>query len=77
MNNVEIKVGYSVVYLHDKNKDIYRVKEIFENKTCEIVNSFGNSKITDLNYIREATDIELMIGYRLDDMKTIKNNKIK
>lgn len=74
---MEIKVGYSVVYLHDKNKDIYRVKEIFENKTCEIVNSFGNSKITDLNYIREATDIELMIGYRLDDMKTIKNNKIK
>lgn len=69
---MEIKIGYSVVYLHDKNKDIYRVKEIFENKTCEIINSFGNNKIVDLNYIREATDIELMIGYRLDDMKTRK-----
>ena len=43
MNKVEIKIGYSVVCLHDKNKDIYRVKEIFENKTCEIINSFGNS----------------------------------
>ena len=72
MNKMEIKIGYSVVYLHDKNKDIYRVKEIFENKTCEIINSFGNNKIVDLNYIREATDIELMIGYRLDDMKTRK-----
>ena len=72
MNKMEIKIGYSIVYLHDKNKDIYRVKEIFENKTCEIINSFGCSKTTDLNYIREATDVELMIGYRLDDMKTIK-----
>jgi hypothetical protein len=72
MNKMEIKIGYSVVYLHDKNKDIYRVKEIFENKTCEIINSFGNNKIVDLNYIREATDVELMIGYRLDDMKTRK-----
>ena len=72
MNKMEIKIGYSVVYIYDKNKDIYRVKEIFENKTCEIINSFGNNKIVDLNYIREATDIELMIGYRLDDMKTRK-----
>jgi thiamine pyrophosphate-dependent acetolactate synthase large subunit-like protein len=72
MNKMEIKIGYSVVYLHDKNKDIYRVKEIFENKTCEIINSFGCIKTTDLNYIREATDVELMIGYRLDDMKTRK-----
>ena len=69
MDNSKILVGYSVVYIYDKNKDIYRIKEIFENKTCEIINSFGNNKIVDLNYIREATDIELMIGYRLDNMK--------
>ena len=52
MNKMEIKIGYSVVYLHDKNKDIYRVKEICENKTCEIIYSFGCSKTTVLNYIR-------------------------
>lgn len=67
----EIQMGYSVVYIYGQDKDIYKVVLIHGDDTFDIENVKGIIKTTSIHQIREANDVELMLGYRLDSFKSI------
>ncbi len=67
MEMVMIKVGLPVVVKNGKDKSIYYVRSIDANEMCELSSSSGiSSKLFSVGSIREAEDVELMIGYRLE-----------
>lgn len=68
---VKIQIGYSVVYVYGHDKDIYKVILSHGDDTCDIEHVNGNKKTVSEYHIREANDVELMIGYRLDSSKSI------
>lgn len=64
----ELVLGIPVVMKNGKEKSIFYIREINEEaQTCVLSSYSGlSNKETSLNSVREAEDIELMIGYRLE-----------
>ena len=64
----ELVLGIPVVMKNGKEKSIFYIREINEEEQTCVLSSYSglSNKETSLNSVREAEDIELMIGYRLE-----------
>lgn len=64
-----MNIGYSVVHIHGSDKTIYKVVLTHGDGTCDIESVYGSKKTISISHIREANDVELMVGYKLDVVK--------
>ena len=60
-----MKVGLPVVHLYGNDNGIYRIQKIYDTEQCDLVSYTGRTKSkVHITQIREASDVELLIGYR-------------
>ncbi len=61
-----MQLGYLVVHRSGTDSEIYRISKFNDDDTCEIISYVnGRVKTLSISQLREADDIEAMIGSRM------------